>query len=119
MSLASCQARLRDTQAELADAHSSINDLILEIEAVTAEEAKSREQAARVLQLVDDGQNGQRAIWENMKLQDQTSKLQQSQSDLENRLHTTSIALRQQEAVISQLVDTEQSDPSFRLRRRV
>ena len=109
MSLASCQARLRDTQAELADAHSSINDLILEIEAVTAEEAKSREQAARVLQLVDDGQNGQRAICEeNMKLQDQTSKLQQSQSDLENRLHTTSIALRQQEAVISQLVDTEQ-----------
>lgn len=109
LSLGSCQSRLRDMQSELADAHSSINDLILEIEAVTAEEAKSREQAARVLQLVTEGQNGQRQICEeNMKLQDLAAKLQQSQTDLENRLHTSSTALRQQEAVISQLVEAEQ-----------
>jgi E3 ubiquitin-protein ligase BRE1 len=42
-----------------------------------------------------------------MKLQDEVAKLQQSQTDLENRLHTTSVALRQQEAVISQLVEAE------------
>ncbi len=108
-SLSTAQARVHDVQTELKDAHASINDLILEIEAVTAEEVKSREQAARVLRLVSEGQDGQRAICEeNLRLQDQLAQLQQKHSTLEDKLQTSQLALRQQEAVITQLVSAEQ-----------
>ena len=107
-SLSSAQIRVREVQAELKDAHASINDLILEIETVTAEEVKSREQAARVLRLVSEGQDGQRAICEeNLKLQDQLAQLKQKHSTLEDKLQTSQLALRQQEAVITQLVSAE------------
>jgi len=47
--LTHAQARAAEAHKELEHARSSINDLILEIDAVSAEEAKAREQSVRVL----------------------------------------------------------------------
>ena len=69
----------------------------------------SRDQAARVLRLVSEGQDSQRSICEeNLKLQDQLAQLQEKHNTLEEKLQTSQIALRQQEAVITQLVSAEQ-----------
>ena len=58
---------------------------------------------------MSEGQDGQRAICEeNLKLQDQLAQLKQKHSTLEDKLQTSQLALRQQEAVITQLVSAEQ-----------
>jgi hypothetical protein len=48
------QERARETQIELDEARASLNDLILEIESVSVEEARSREQSARILRQMAD-----------------------------------------------------------------
>ena len=48
------QERAKETQIELDEAKASLNDLILEIESVSVEEARSREQSARILRQMAD-----------------------------------------------------------------
>lgn len=48
------QERAKETQIELDEARASLNDLILEIESVSVEEARSREQSARILRQMAD-----------------------------------------------------------------
>ena len=52
LALAHAQARARETQIELDDARALMNDLINEIDAVTVEAGKSREQSERLLRQV-------------------------------------------------------------------
>ena len=48
------QERAKETQIELDEARASLNDLILEIESVSVEESRSREQSARLLRQMAD-----------------------------------------------------------------
>jgi len=52
LALAHAQARAWETQIELDDARAQMNDLINEIDAVTVEAGKSREQSERLLRQV-------------------------------------------------------------------
>ena len=54
LTLKAAQERAKDTQIELDEARASLNDLILEIESVSVEEGRSREQSARVLRQLTD-----------------------------------------------------------------
>lgn len=54
LTLRQAQERARETQIELDEARASLNDLILEIESVSVEEARSREQSARILRQMAD-----------------------------------------------------------------
>ena len=54
LTLKQVQERAKETQIELDDARGSLNDLILEIESVSVEEGRSREQSARVLRQMAD-----------------------------------------------------------------
>lgn len=84
--LATAQQRANETQKELEHAQASINDLILEIDAVSAEEAKSREQTARTLKSMSEGQGSYRSLSEdNSRLHDQIADLQKRHTDMESR----------------------------------
>jgi len=64
--------RLEDVQSELADSRSYINELILEIEAVSSDEIRTREQNSRLLQQLSDASVAQRGgIEENLRLLNQ------------------------------------------------
>ena len=54
LSLQQAQDRGKEMQIELDEARTSLNDLILEIESVSVEEGRSREQSARVLRQMAD-----------------------------------------------------------------
>ena len=54
LTLKQVQERAKETQIELDEARGSLNDLILEIEAVSVEEGRSREQSARILRQMAD-----------------------------------------------------------------
>lgn len=80
------QARAVDLQSELDASKNSTNDLILEIEAVCAEEVKSREQNMRLMKQISECQSMQRvALEENLKLQNQIEDLKSSKKDMEKR----------------------------------
>jgi len=84
--LSIAQTRAAETLKELEHARASINDLILEIDAVSAEEAKAREQTARVIRTMTDAQNAHKNVTEdNMRMQDQIAELQRRYMDMENR----------------------------------
>ena len=84
--LAQAQARAAEALKELEHARSSINDLILEIDAVSAAESNSREQTTRTLKAMTDSQNTQRSLSEdNARLHDQISDLQRRHTDMESR----------------------------------
>ena len=84
--LAQAQQRASEAQKELEHAQASINDLILEIDAVSAQEAKAREQCARALKSHTDSQSSLRNITEdNSRLHDQIEELQRRHADMENR----------------------------------
>lgn len=80
------QERAKESQIELDDARASLNDLIAEIESVSAEEVKAREQCARVVRQMNDSQSMQRGVLEeNFKLHDQIVELQKKQSEVDSR----------------------------------
>jgi hypothetical protein len=84
--LTQAQARAAEALKELEHARSSINDLILEIDAVSAAESNSREQTTRTLKAMTDSQNTQRSLSEdNARLHDQISDLQRRHTDMESR----------------------------------
>jgi len=63
LALAHAQARAWETQIELDDARAQMNDLINEIDAVTVEAGKSREQSERLLRQVRLGRG-----WETLSV---------------------------------------------------
>jgi len=78
------QERLEDMQAELDNAKRNITDLIMEIEAVSAEENNARLQNGRLLVQISDCQSMQRvALEENLKLQNEVEHLKNSRADIE------------------------------------
>lgn len=80
------QARAAEALKELEHARASINDLILEIDSVSAEEAKAREQTARVLRSMSESQSSHKNLTEdNMRMHDQIAELQRRHMDMENR----------------------------------
>ena len=86
LTLQQAQTRAKETQAELDDARASLDDLILEIEAISAEEAKSREQCAKVVVQMNENQSMQRAVLEeNLRLHDQVAELEKKQIEVESR----------------------------------
>jgi hypothetical protein len=54
LTLRQAQERAKETQVELDEARANLNDLILEIESVSVEESRSREQSVRVLRQMTD-----------------------------------------------------------------
>ena len=78
------KARVDDLQKELQNSSSNINDLIMEIETVAAEELKARAQGTRLLQQITECQSMQRvALEENLRLQNQIEDLRASNRDAE------------------------------------
>lgn len=78
------QQRARDIESELDNARSSINELILEIEAVSSEEAKSRAKCGELLKQISDCQSMQRvALEENLHLQNENEDLKKSHKEVE------------------------------------
>ena len=78
------QERMEDMQAELEDGKRNINDLIMEIESVAAEESNARMQNSRLLAQIAESQSMQRgALEENLKLQNQLEKLKSGRADFE------------------------------------
>lgn len=70
-------ARCQELEAEAASASQGMNDLILEIESVTADEAAAREQSAKLLRQVIEGQELQSGVLEeNLALQNSVSDIQ-------------------------------------------
>ena len=75
--------RAKNMELELNDSQAYVNDLIVEIDAVTAEGEKSREQASRLLALATEGQNSHKGvIEENMRMQDQMKEMQRQYEDM-------------------------------------
>jgi chromosome segregation ATPase len=108
--LSQAHERSRDLQQELDTARSNLDDLIIEIEAVSAEEAKAREQAARVVRQMSADQGMQRGVLEeNLRLNDQVTVLQQRLREVETRLESTDKMMKYQETVFNQLRAAEQS----------
>ena len=104
LALTQAQARAQETQIELDDARNQMNDLILEIESVTVEDGKSREQHDRVLRQMTDSQSMQRGVLdENLHLHDQISELHRKQSEVGGRIDQLPAQLKNQDGVISQL----------------
>ena len=82
LTLAQAQARASETQLELDDARAQMNDLILEIDAVTVEDGKSREQSERLLRQMTESQSMQRGVLdENLRLHDQIAELHRKQGE--------------------------------------
>ncbi len=80
------RARVDDLEKELQNASSNINDLIMEIETVATEEAKTRAQNGRLLQQIAECQSMQRvALEENLRLQNQIEDLRASNRDVETK----------------------------------
>ena len=76
--------RVADLQRELEDARSNINDLILEIEAVSNDAVRAREQGGNLLTQVTEIQAMQRsALEENLILQNQIEDMKTSKRDIE------------------------------------
>lgn len=110
LTLNQAQERAKEVQIELDDARASLNDLILEIESVSVEEARSREQSARVLRQMTDSQSMQRGVLEeNLRLHDQISELQKRHVDVENKIEIVQNIMKQQDFLISQLRGAEQA----------
>lgn len=75
--LRQAQGRARDLHLELEDARANMDDLILEIEAVSAEERKVADQCTRLLTQMQDSQSMQRGVLEeNLRLHDQVADIQ-------------------------------------------
>ena len=67
--LTQAQGRARDLQIELDDVRANMDDLILEIEAVSSEERKVADQCTRLLAQMQDSQSMQRGVLEeNLRL---------------------------------------------------
>ena len=80
------RARVDDLEKELQNASSNINDLIMEIETVATEEAKTRAQNGRLLQQIAECQSMQRvALEENLRLQNKIEDLRSSNRDVETK----------------------------------
>lgn len=78
------QQRVEDMNREVANSASNINDLIMEIETVAAEEQKARDQGSRLLKQITECQSMQRvALEENLRLQNQIEELRMSHRDNE------------------------------------
>lgn len=77
---------LEDLQRELEDARSNINDLILEIDGVAAEELKARTQSGRLLRQIAEYQGMQRvALEENLRLQNQIEDIRVKHAEAESK----------------------------------
>jgi chromosome segregation ATPase len=75
--------RCAHLESELQVARASMNDLILEIEAVCQEEAASRAQNERLLKQISDCQSTQRvALEENLKFQIQMDDMRTAQKEI-------------------------------------
>jgi chromosome segregation ATPase len=80
------QSRVADLQRELANSSANINDLIMEIETVSGEEAKARAQGARLQKQIAECQSMQRvALEENLHLQNHIEDLKMNHQDVETR----------------------------------
>ena len=81
-----------------------VNDLVLEIDAVMAEEAKSREESERLLRQMTESQSMQRGVLdENLRLHEQVAEMQRRQAEVEGRVAYLQGQLRTQEAAVAQL----------------
>ena len=108
-SIKSCQQRSKDLQEELNQSEGSINELILEIEDIAAQEIKCREQSARTLKMMNENKStSSSTIEEKMRLQQQMTDIQKQRSDLEAKLDAMTRVVKQQEMVINQLIGSEQ-----------
>lgn len=77
---------LEELQRELEDARSNINDLILEIDGVAAEELKARTQSGRLLRQIAEYQGMQRvALEENLRLQNQIEDIRVKHAEAESK----------------------------------
>lgn len=84
--LQQAQERIADMQKELQNSSNNINDLIMEIEAVSSEEAKARAQAARLQKQIAESQTLQRvALEENLHLHNQIEDVRASHKEVEGR----------------------------------
>lgn len=76
--------RVEEMNREVQNSANNINDLIMEIETVAAEEAKARAQGSRLLKQITECQSMQRvALEENLRLQNQIEELRMSHRDNE------------------------------------
>lgn len=108
LTLTQAQARATEIQLELDDARAQMNDLILEIDAVTVEDGKSREQSERLLRQMTESQSMQRGVLdENLRLHDQIAELHRKQGEEEMRIDHLQVQMKTQDAVISQLRSAE------------
>lgn len=102
-------SREQDLAAELEDAKSQMNDLILEIETVVASEEKSRDQTVRLLQQMSDNQQSQMGFLEqNSMYQSEIRALNVKLSDSESKLSAAHQLQSQQECMINFLKESDQ-----------
>lgn len=97
------QQRLQDMQGEIDNQKACINDLIAEIEALSAGETDMRDQNARILQQVTESQSLQRvALEDNVKLRNEIEDLKIA-IDIESKCKNLEQIVGQQETMVVQL----------------
>lgn len=84
--LSARQKRYQDIDKELTDSKSNVNDLILELETISGEETRSREQNERLLKQLSESQALQRdALEENLRLNEQMAEMKKSVKETDSK----------------------------------
>jgi hypothetical protein len=79
-------ARAAELESELSQSRSSVDDLILEIEAVALEESKTREQNSKLLQQLSESQAVRAGMMEeNLKLQQAIQEKEEDQIKMRHK----------------------------------
>lgn len=107
--LLQAQGRARDLQQEMEDVRANMDDLILEIEAVSSEEKNVEEQCTRLLSQMSDSQSMQRGVLEeNLRLHDQVAEIQIRLTEAQAKYEAVDCVISQQDIVIGHLRQVEQ-----------
>ena len=86
LAMQSLESQIRELQAELVDTRAGMLDLTLEIESVSEEESRAREQAAKLLAQVGDAEAMRSGLLEeNLKLHGQIEELKRDTQDMQRK----------------------------------
>lgn len=108
--LTQAQSRAREAQQELEDIRASMDDLFLEIEAVSSEQRKVAEQNAKLVTELSNTTQSQRGMREdNLRMLAQVTDLHRLLEETKQKHETVEAVLKQQDAVITHQRQAEQA----------
>ncbi len=79
-------SRITELEEEITTARTNMNDLILEIEAVSADDGEAREQSAKILREMEREHELQTGVLEeNLQLEDSLAAKEKERSDMQQK----------------------------------